>query len=520
MNINQVIFQPEGRRLEFKESLPEKSDIAKSVIAFSNDAGGDLYIGIKDNPRKITGIPEEELFSIEEQISNVIYSRCHPIIIPDITFLSIEGKHIIRISVYKGNTPPYHLKEKGAMSGTYIRIGSSNRLAEDYIVAELERKKRNVTFDSEITTEKTISQINIDNFKSVYKEKTGEDINEQILKKLELYSFNQGENYPTNALILFSDDELRNRYFHFAKIECARFKGTSSEFFIDKKTIDNNISLQAEEAYNFVLRHINQGATVEGVYTIHRWEYPVKAIREIIRNAVVHRDYSLQGKDIKVAVYDDMVEITSPGLLPSSIDFSQMETGQSDARNRIIAPVFKKLGIIDQWGNGLKLVAEELLQYPEIELIWKEIGLSLQIQFVKKNFKEQPEQPESQQQEQQELQPELQQKNIKDTGLQQNTKNSTQPELQQQEQQEFKPELLQETLYSEILLNLKEKELSTKEISEILGQKEISGQLSRVIKRLLSDKLIERTITYSPNHPAQKHRITEQGRLFLKLLGK
>jgi len=113
---------------------------------------------------------------------------------------------------------------------------------------------------------------------------------------------------------------------------------------------------------------------VEGVYTQSRWEYPVKALREVIRNAIVHRDYSLAGKDIKVAIYDDMVEVTSPGLLPPSIDYDAMEDRQSDARNRLIAPVFKLLGIIDQWGNGLKLIADELKAYPEIEFRWKEVG--------------------------------------------------------------------------------------------------------------------------------------------------
>ena len=94
----------------------------------------------------------------------------------------------------------------------------------------------------------------------------------------------------------------------------------------------------------------------------------------------------MTGKDIKVAIYDDMVEVTSPGLLPPSIDYSAMESRQSDARNKVIAPVFKKLGIIDQWGNGLKLVAEELKEYPEIEMRWKEVGLSFQVQFIKKDY--------------------------------------------------------------------------------------------------------------------------------------
>ena len=76
MNINELIAQPEGRRLEFKGELPTNSDIAKTIVAFANDAGGDIYIGINDKPRQIIGLPENELTQIEEQISNMIYDRC------------------------------------------------------------------------------------------------------------------------------------------------------------------------------------------------------------------------------------------------------------------------------------------------------------------------------------------------------------------------------------------------------------------------------------------------------------
>lgn len=384
-NITRTIGNPEGRRLEFKNELPMNSDLAKTIVAFANDAGGEIYIGI-DNNRKISGLPEEDLPRIEEQISNMIYDRCFPTILPEISFLSIEDKHIIRIRIYRGSTPPYYLKREGKLKGTYIRVGSNNRLADESLIADLERNRRSISFDSEIVLEKTGNELNLDSFKEVYREKTEETLDIQVLRKLELVKKEQEKEYPTNALILFSDDPLRQSMFPNAKIECARFKGTGTEEFIDQKSITSNIGMQAEEAYNFVLRHINKGATVEGIYTVSRWEYPVKAIREIIRNAVVHRQYSLRGKDIKVAIYDDMVEITSPGVLPPSIDYAAMESRQSDARNKIIAPVFKKLGIIDQWGNGLKLVAEDMKEYPNIELRWKEVGLSFQVQFVKKNF--------------------------------------------------------------------------------------------------------------------------------------
>jgi predicted HTH transcriptional regulator len=385
MDINQVITQAEGRRLEFKAELPMNSDLAKTVVAFANDAGGDIYIGVSDE-HQVVGLEEERLPQIEEQINNLIYDRCYPAILPDITFLMAEDKHVLRVHIYKGSTPPYYLKSEGKLKGTYIRVGSNNRLADESILGELERKRRNISFDGEMVMEKELTELDITGFKKMFKEKTQEELDLQTLRKLDLVKTEQAREYPTRALVLFADDELRRSLFPYAKIECARFKGTTVDEFIDQKTIDCQLGLQAEEAYNFVLRHINKGAKVEGVYTIYRWEYPIKAIREIIRNAVVHRQYSLTGKDIKIAIYDDMVEITSPGLLPPSIDYSAMNSRQSDARNKVIAGVFKHLGIIDQWGNGLKLVAEEMKQYPHIELKWREVGLSFQVQFVNKAF--------------------------------------------------------------------------------------------------------------------------------------
>lgn len=94
----------------------------------------------------------------------------------------------------------------------------------------------------------------------------------------------------------------------------------------------------------------------EGVYRNDRWEYPIIALREVIRNAVIHRDYSLTGKDIKIAIFDDKIEITSPGKLMPTVDFDEMFAGQSDVRNKVLAPVFKRLGLIEQWGNGLQLI--------------------------------------------------------------------------------------------------------------------------------------------------------------------
>ena len=134
VNIKDIISQSEGRRLEFKETMPGRSDLSKTVVAFANDAGGDIYIGVRDNPREVIGLPEMDLVAMEEQISNIIYSRCYPGILPEISFLSVDDKHLIKVSIYRGSMPPYYLKEKGKLAGTYIRVGSSNRLADEALL--------------------------------------------------------------------------------------------------------------------------------------------------------------------------------------------------------------------------------------------------------------------------------------------------------------------------------------------------------------------------------------------------
>lgn len=373
----------ENRMLELKREMPTHADLARTATAFANDAGGELLIGIDDKLR-IVGIPEDKLQSIEEQVNSIIYDRCYPAILPEVSYQNIGGKHIVKVHIYRGSSPPYYVKKEGKENGTYIRVGSLTKRATPEIIRELELRGRNISYDASPVRDKTSNELNISSFRKLYEEKTQELLDEQALRKLGLIRCEQNVYYPTQALILLSDDELRYTLFPYAKIECARFKGTTADAFLDQKTVDGSICTQAEEAYDFILRHINKAAQVQGVYTVARWEYPIEAIREVLRNAVVHRQYSLSSMDIKVAVYDDMVEITSPGLLPPGIDYAAMKSRQSDARNRVIAPVFKKLGIIDQWGNGLRLIADAMAAYPELELRWHEAGLTFQVQFVKK----------------------------------------------------------------------------------------------------------------------------------------
>ena len=134
----------------------------------------------------------------------------------------------------------------------------------------------------------------------------------------------------------------------------------------------------------FIKKNIALGATIGEIYRKDRWEYPLEAIREALINAIIHRDYAILGSDIKVAIYDDMLEITSPGPLPDALSVEELGTGRSEIRNRVLAPIFKELKLIEAWGSGIRKMHAELTDYPEIELILQEVGHAFQVQFVKK----------------------------------------------------------------------------------------------------------------------------------------
>ncbi len=376
--------QPESRRLEFKEDFPKGDQVARTVIAFANGAGGKIVFGIRNKPRQIVGISNDELFSLEEQVSNHIADLCAPIIVPEFYIQAAEGKSLLVVEIFPGSHKPYYLKTKGKHQGAYIRVGSTNRPASQEILEELERQRRNISFDSLPVYDLAWHDLDLTRFRSAYFKPARKKLTNAQLENLNLLIREHDQSYPSNAAILLSDSPHRKKLFPFAKIECARFKGTTTSVFIDQATIDVPIYLAAEECIAFIKKNIALGSTIGEVYRKNRWEYPLEAIREAVINAIIHRDYSLVGNDIKIAIFDDMLEITSPGPLPDTMSLEDLGTGRSDIRNRVLAPIFKDMGLIEAWGTGMQKIRQANIKYPETETVFQEVGLAFQVQFKKK----------------------------------------------------------------------------------------------------------------------------------------
>jgi ATP-dependent DNA helicase RecG len=190
----------------------------------------------------------------------------------------------------------------------------------------------------------------------------------EFLKKIKAVRQQNGTVHPTVAGILLFSKEPEN-YIPGAVIKCARFKGNDMDEFIDQRIITGSLFTQAEETIAFFKKNIRRSAKIEGLYRTEEYEYPEKAIREALVNAICHRDYSRRGADIKFAIFDNRIEITSPGGLLPNVSIEDLGTGVSELRNKVIGKILNESGLIEGYGTGVlrirKYIQEKGLIQPE-----------------------------------------------------------------------------------------------------------------------------------------------------------
>ena len=157
------ILNGESKEVEYKENVPANTKkFTKTAVAFANCAGGLLVFGVENNTWKVTGIPKDKVFEVADSISNAIVDSCEPLIDFDIKYQTIEEKTIIIVQVYPGKRRPYYLKVDGKTEGVYIRVPGSTRLADDFVIKELELEGANRSYDRMIAVGENVTEEEIE----------------------------------------------------------------------------------------------------------------------------------------------------------------------------------------------------------------------------------------------------------------------------------------------------------------------------------------------------------------------
>lgn len=362
------IKQGESSEIEFKRELSKNKDsLLKTVSAFSNGGGGTIIIGIDDKTHEVVGVDEIEAFKMMDAIANSISDGVEPLVSPDISLQTVEGKTVIRVRIFAGSHTPYYLKSVGKEAGAFVRIAATSRPADAIAQKELELlglrhsydslESRSFMNDEQSFNAETTKKL-CDDIMRFMKLKNDSDItvNEQTLKTLGVLKDKDGKLIPTNAYAILMHPD-RYEYL-WSSIRCACFKGTDKVVFLDRLDCEGTLYDQIEDALKFVLKNLHTGMKIEGAIGKDVYELPPQALREAIVNAVAHRNYMLD-ESVKIAVFDDRVEISSPGLLPPGISLQSALNGESRLRNPVIAKVFHLMGFMEEWGSGLRRIMQE-----------------------------------------------------------------------------------------------------------------------------------------------------------------
>ena len=374
MGLVELLKRHEGKTLEFKRDLSSPNGILKTLVAFANTAGGTVVIGVEDGSKNVRGVTD--VLASEEKLASLIADSIRPHLVPDIEVVPWRNLNVLAVQVYPSNTRPHYMQRLGPEDGVFVRVGSTNRRAEALQIEELKRWNRMDSFDEQALPGLKSEAIDFraaSEFFAPYRRLTS-----KVWSTLRVTTEHQGRQVPTiGGLLLFGKDRFAR--FPDAWIQATRFAGSNRARLLDSVEIRSFLPRAADEAIAFARKHLTQESIIEGVRREDRWSVPLVAIREALMNAIVHADYAQQGAPIRLALFDDRIEIENPGLLPFGLTIEDIMQGVSKLRNRVIGRVFHELHLIEQWGSGIQRMTSACqaagLDVPKLE----EIGMHFRV---------------------------------------------------------------------------------------------------------------------------------------------
>ena len=324
----------------------------KSVSAFANGRGGKLIFGVKED-NTILGLSDYQ--EVSENISEIIKTKMDPNPEFDMEIKEIDGKVILILSVFAGKNTPYFVVDGGTRTA-YKRVGNQSVPASRIDLFNLSLKGEHISYDS-LESKKRLKDVRFKELSIEYKNRTEKNFEEKDLKSFGLVN---DEGNLTIAGALFADDYQVYQ----SRVFCTRWNGLTKANgrmdALDDIEFEGNIIYLLKASLDFVKRNSKKMWKKGPVFRIEYPEYPERAVQEALVNALIHRDYSVIGSEVHVDIYDDRLEIYSPGGMYDGTfiqDINPLNVS-SIRRNPIIADVFARMDLMERRGSGLRKIIE------------------------------------------------------------------------------------------------------------------------------------------------------------------
>ena len=340
-------MKSESLHTEFKSSFGD--EVIETLVAFANSKGGRIRIGINDEgePVKNFSIGKETL----QNWMNEIKTKTQPSIIPDVEVIDMNGVDVVEMTMQEFPVKPVSFRGR-----YYKRVKNANHQLTLTEIADMHLKTFNTSWDNYVSHPYGLKDISIEKvrqFIALSNRIRDNQIQDDPLTVLRKYELIKDDGSISNGChLLFAGQDIFS-----ATVSVIRF--SRNTVIKDSLVLRTDLFSEVDAILDFIKKHINKNYIITGnIQREERWEYPLNALREIIINMVVHRDYQSAG-DSFVKLYDDHIEFFNPGSLPNEITVEQLLSGNyiSFARNRKIADMFREAGVIEKYGDGIKRIA-------------------------------------------------------------------------------------------------------------------------------------------------------------------
>ena len=351
----------EASHVDYKEQLEEKKPRSwlKSISAFANTRGGHLIFGVKNEPRVVLGLDDPQ--RTISKITEIIKVRIDPAPRYQVRQVEIEGKPCVDLEVQNGPAYPYYYAADGVHIA-YVRRGDQSEEATTRELNELILRGMNQTYDA-LPSSYRVGDVSFTLLAATFKNLKKEDFD--LEKDLPSAGLVTDDGQITNGGLLLCDQGVLKQ----SRIFCTRwkgnYKGSIEEDALDDKEFQGaSLITLLQNAEDFVRNNSKNPWSIRGMTREERSDYPYKAVREVLVNALIHRNYQILGSEIHVEVFDDRLEITSPGGMMNGRRVQDMDIRHipSMRRNQVISDVFSRLGFMERRGSGIDRILNSYVE--------------------------------------------------------------------------------------------------------------------------------------------------------------
>lgn len=349
-----------------KQGFDEEIKWLKEIVAFSNSGGGKIYVGVDDKTHEVHPLDHTEVDKEARLVYEKIEERVSPSITPELKEIPVPGflptKYVLCIAVTPSKQLPVYLHIEG-IPACFIREFGRTTAASPEQITELVIKNEDLSYDSYFTDEKIV----ITDFSTLSmaysKENPGKEINQRLFESI---GFCNSSGNLSRGALLFKDDYKDN----LTLVKCTKYPGITrgTDVVSASENYQGNILNVINKAFDFVVSHSNNGYIKTPDSRKNYQSFPSRSLFEGIVNAYAHRNYFISGSQVMIDVFDDRLEITSPGSLLGNKelhDDKDIVSINPRRRNNVICNGLVLANYMEAKGSGFEKISDEYSGYGE-----------------------------------------------------------------------------------------------------------------------------------------------------------